>query len=101
MQFSAQNLQVDTICRCDIMIHTANEFTAKHRRSLLSTTTMGLDSLPAPGEAAHVPGAVRSGDMDLRHGIKMVLLSMSLCVGGYRQITVMLLCSRPMLHRLF
>ena len=42
--------------RCDIMIHTANEFTAKHRRSLLSTTTMGLDSLPAPGEAPLPPG---------------------------------------------
>ncbi|KAK9834676.1 hypothetical protein WJX74_007323 [Apatococcus lobatus] len=44
-----------TCRRCDIMIHTANEFTAKHRRSLLSTTTMGLDSLPAPGEAPIAP----------------------------------------------
>ncbi|KAK9917630.1 hypothetical protein WJX75_006628 [Coccomyxa subellipsoidea] len=34
------------ICRrCDIMIHTANEFTAQHHRYLLSGTTLGLNSL--------------------------------------------------------
>ncbi|BDA48409.1 probable B-box zinc finger protein 22 at N-terminal half [Coccomyxa sp. Obi] len=34
------------ICRrCDIMIHTANEFTAQHHRYLLSGTTLGLKSL--------------------------------------------------------
>lgn len=32
-------------CRCDIMIHTANEFTAQHHRYLLSGTTLGLRSL--------------------------------------------------------
>ncbi len=38
--------------RCDIMIHTANEFTAQHHRYLLSGTTLGLKSLG--GESAEL-----------------------------------------------
>lgn len=39
------------ICRqCDLMIHTANEFTAKHHRYILSNVATGLKALPPPGE---------------------------------------------------
>ncbi|KAK9829696.1 hypothetical protein WJX72_007406 [[Myrmecia] bisecta] len=35
------------ICRrCDLMIHTANEFTAKHHRFMLSSCSVGLRPLP-------------------------------------------------------
>ena len=41
------------ICRqCDLMIHTANELTAKHSRYLLSGVAPGLVSLPTPGTTA-------------------------------------------------
>ena len=35
--------------RCDLMIHNANEFTAKHKRFLLSGFALGLRALGAPG----------------------------------------------------
>lgn len=38
------------ICReCDLMIHTANEFTAKHNRHILFQVAVGLKALPPPG----------------------------------------------------
>ncbi len=38
------------ICRdCDVMIHTANEFTAKHNRHILFQVAAGLKALPPPG----------------------------------------------------
>lgn len=38
------------ICReCDLMIHTANEFTAKHNRHILFQVAAGLRPLPPPG----------------------------------------------------
>ncbi|KAL0030550.1 hypothetical protein WJX79_003880 [Trebouxia sp. C0005] len=38
------------ICReCDLMIHTANEFTAKHNRHILFQVAAGLKALPPPG----------------------------------------------------
>lgn len=38
------------ICReCDLMIHTANEFTAKHSRHILFQVAAGLKALPPPG----------------------------------------------------
>lgn len=36
--------------RCDLMIHTANQFTATHHRHLLSWRMLGLEALPAAGE---------------------------------------------------
>jgi hypothetical protein len=56
------------MCRCDIMIHTANEFTAEHHRYLLSGTILGLQSL-AGGEAGQ-PGQASAADKGKHvHGV--------------------------------
>lgn len=34
-------------CRCDLLIHTANELVSKHSRFLLSPVSIGLQALPA------------------------------------------------------
>lgn len=52
-------------CRCDIMIHTANEFTTQHHRYLLSGTTLGLHPM-AGGETGTSPGRETSADKSKR-----------------------------------
>ena len=43
--------------RCDIMIHTANEFTAQHHRYLVSGTQLGLHSMAGGGEGGAAAAA--------------------------------------------
>lgn len=53
------------ICRrCDLMIHTANEFTKTHHRYILSGMAAGLHGLPEPSSS----GASSAGKDSFRGG---------------------------------
>ncbi len=50
------------ICRqCDLMIHTANEFTKTHHRYILSGFAAGLRALPEPRAGAEASPAASPG----------------------------------------